>query len=225
MYVTVQPWKPAAWKLTTCPWGEELSETDTTSDSVVCDTTLKKSEPDYVTKAIFEFMRTKRDCHKECNLKTFQNQKFILQMRSESQAFYCIPVQTVSEHFVVWPPPIQNTSTSDRCSFVSSEPLWGCAITTMHCGALRGVHLTRFQYTQWATQKETHTHSLELQLSATHLLSTPQRPVAMALLFNTHTHTKKFNILLSFSPFPRRREGLISAVRPLFHHGYLLMAY
>lgn len=96
---------------------------------------------------------------------TFQNQKFIVQMRSESQAFYCIPVQTVGEHFVVWPPPIQNTSTSDRCSFVSSEPLWGCAITTMHCGALRGVHLTRFQYTQWATQKETHTHT-QLRASA-----------------------------------------------------------
>lgn len=47
-----------------------------------------------------------------------------------------------------------------------------------------------------------HTHSLEFDLSATHLLSTPQRAVAMALLFTTHRHIQRrtFNIPLSFSP-------------------------
>lgn len=52
-----------------------------------------------------------------------------------------------------------------------------------------------------------HTGSLELELSDTHLFSTPQRAVAMALLFTTHTHTPKFNIPLSFSSFPHRERA------------------
>lgn len=90
----------------------------------------------------------------------------------------------------------------------------------MHCGALQEVHLTWFQYTQRAPQSErehiqTHTQSLKLELSATHLLSTPQRAVAMALLFtthrltHTHTHTQTEESSIFYSRLPLFHTWLV----------------
>lgn len=100
------------------------------------------------------------------------------------------------------PTSTQTTTTSAHLSFL--KVLSSCASVLVTNNALWCT--VRFDLNVFNKNHQMkgsmHTHSLEFDLSATHLLSTPQRAVAMALLFTTHRHIQRrtFNIPLSFSP-------------------------
>lgn len=223
------------WKLTTSPWGEELRSRLSEKDNLGFSDEWHHKKGDYKVTAVrsdWFWWRQNRRVKRNGSQGYFKKQichwffkKRSAWKRSISQISGLLLLGKVwtACRWSMWhlTPPTPATSASHRCSFGSSE-LLGLCLDYKQWIVLLCRRVTWREFDGIDTHAYTQSYTSSWVPPTSFLLHRDLLPWHCSL---QHTHRKKFNIPLSFSPFPHRGEGLVSAVRPLFHQGCLLMAY